>query len=273
MYSSRTFKFARGTRATTEADIKKQFKLTPAEAGLSSDKLWELAVKKVARGEPTEAFRDPLSAVQIAQLKTANSFTSDKLINFDRQSLRQLILRRRDCLVVSRSPMRPLNSSVRVRQSEHTAWRLDRVPARGEHRRLGSGVLGDRGRHVGLPNAFVSRLASKPRMGCEVIRFEQDEARGRVTAVYRTEDREYSEEADFLLCTIPLPILARVEVNPPFSHEKQRAILEVGYDSGTKVALKTKNRFWEKHNGIYGGASTTDLTTGAIVYPSDNALG
>ena len=109
-------------------------------------------------------------------------------------------------------------------------------------------------------------------MGCEVIRFEQDEARGRVTAVYRTENREDSEEADFLLCTIPLPILARVEVKPPFSHEKQRAIIEVGYDSGTKVALKTKNRFWEKGNGIYGGASTTDLTTGAIVYPSDNAL-
>ena len=91
MYSSRTFKFARGTRAITDADIKKQFKLAPAEEGFSSDDLWDLAVKKVARGEPTDAFPVPLSAVEIAQLKSANSFTSDKLINFDRQSLRQLI--------------------------------------------------------------------------------------------------------------------------------------------------------------------------------------
>src|SRR6185295_3577662 len=36
MYSSRTFLFARGKRATAEADIKTQFKLTPEEAELSS---------------------------------------------------------------------------------------------------------------------------------------------------------------------------------------------------------------------------------------------
>lgn len=272
MYSSRTFKFARGTRAITDADIKKQFKLTPAEEGFSSDDLWDLAVKKVARGEPTKAFCDPLSAVEIAQLKTANSFTSDKLINFDRQSLRQLIQAARlsggqpfsdeaiEFLLFAYGNLSIQHgaSTEFLREENIGVW--------------DPGFSEIEGGTCRLPNAFVNRLASKPRMGCVVIRFEQDEARGRVTAVYRTENREDSEEADFLLCTIPLPILARVEVKPPFSHEKQRAIIEVGYDSGTKVALKTKNRFWEKCNRIYGGASTTDLMTGAIVYPSDNAL-
>src|SRR5262249_59089781 len=91
-------------------------------------------------------------------------------------------------------------------------------------------------------------------------------------AVYRVGGRDYEEEGDSLLCTIPFPVLARIETDPPFSYEKQRAIIELGYDSGTKVALWTKNRFWEKNNGIYGGSSTTDLISGAIIYPSDNAL-
>src|SRR5262249_53937851 len=99
----------------------------------------------------------------------------------------------------------------------------------------------------------------------------QDKQRGRVRAVYRAGNDVASEEGDFLLCTVPFPILAQLQVDPPFSHEKQRAIVEMGYDSGTKVALLTKNRFWEKKDGIYGGVSTTDLMTGAIVYPSDNA--
>ena len=106
-------------------------------------------------------------------------------------------------------------------------------------------------------------------MGCEVVRLEQK--RGKVTAHYRTAAGPGKEEGDFLLCTIPFPVLAGVEADPPFSHDKRRAILEMGYDSGTKVALMTKNRFWEKKTGIYGGSTTTDLMSGAIIYPSDNA--
>src|SRR5262249_59654885 len=116
------------------------------------------------------------------------------------------------------------------------------------------------------------RLTRKPKMGCEVIRLEQDKAHGRVRAVYRVGGRDYQEEGDFLLCTIPFPVLARIETDPPFSYEKQRAIIELGYDSGTKVALWTKNRFWEKNNGIYGGSSSTDLIRGGVIYPPDNAL-
>ena len=50
-----------------------------------------------------------------------------------------------------------------------------------------------------------------------------------------------------------------------------RLIERHGYDSGTKVALMTKYRFWEKEHGIYGASSKTDLITGPIIYPSGNA--
>ena len=78
-------------------------------------------------------------------------------------------------------------------------------------------------------------------------------------------------EGNFLICTIPFPILAGIEVKPPFPSAKTRAIIEMGYDSGTKVAVLTKNRFWETNHGIFGGTSSTDMIIGSIVYPSDNA--
>jgi monoamine oxidase len=278
MYSSKTFLFARGKSATAEADIKTQFNLTLEEAELSSGELWDISVKDVARGVKTQGFSHPLSAAELKQLKTENFFTYDKLINLDRQSLRQLIQTAR--LPVEPVPenfVRPLSDeAVEFLLFAYGNLAIQHGAATEFLREENIGVWDPgfseiKGGTSRLPAAFLNRLTTKPKMGYEVIRLEQDEAGGRVTAVCRTGSGEYREDADFLLCTIPLPILARVEVAPPFSHEKQRAIIEVGYDSGTKVALLTKNRFWERKHGIYGGSSTTDLITGAIVYPSDNA--
>jgi monoamine oxidase len=267
MYSSKTFKFSRGTRTTDEAEIKKKFRLKAAEAKLSSDDLWNLSVKDIARGKSPNG----LSAPELEQLRTANSFTSPSLIKLDRQSLRQLIQEAvLDGQSLSDEAIEFLLFSFGNLSIQHGAsTEFLREENIGVWDPGFSEIIGGTSR---FPNAFLSRLISKPKMGCEVVRLEQDRARGRVGAVYRLGNREYKEEGDFLLCTIPFPTLARVEADPPFSHEKQRAILELGYDSGTKVALLTKYRFWEKNNGIYGGSSTTDLISGAIIYPSDNAL-
>jgi monoamine oxidase len=124
-----------------------------------------------------------------------------------------------------------------------------------------------------LPAAFASRLRSKPRLACEVVRLEQDPARRRAAAVYR--DRRGNTmrraEGDFLLCTLPFPVLNRLEVAPPFSPAKQRAIRELNYDSSTKVLAIASQRFWETEDGIYGGGTFTDLPSGVTYYPSDNA--
>jgi monoamine oxidase len=278
MGSPRTFLFARGKKATAEADIKTQFRLTPEEAKLSSQTLWQGSVKGVAQGEKTQGFPDPLSQDELKHLRTANTFTTDKLINLDGRSLRQLIQ-------AARLPFEPVPTTPVQQLSDEAiefilfafgnlsiqhgaATEFLREENIGVWDKEFSEIKGGASR---LPEAFLNRLTGKPRMGYEVIRLEQDETRGRVTAVCRTADGTYREEADFLLCTIPLPILARVDVAQPFSNEKQRAIIEAGYDAGTKVALLTKNRFWEREHRIFGGTSTTDLMTGAIVYPSDNA--
>lgn len=124
-----------------------------------------------------------------------------------------------------------------------------------------------------LPAAFAARLRSKPRMGCEVIRLEQDPSRRRAAAVYRDRkmNRLQRAEGDFLLCTLPFPVLNRLEVAPPFSPAKQRAIRELNYDSSTKVLAITRERFWEREDGIYGGGTFTDLPSGVTYYPANNA--
>ena len=270
MYSSKTFKFARRTKSTDETEVKKKFRLKAAEADLSSDELWKLSVKKVAQGKTENG----LSPAELEQLRTANSFASDKLITFDRQSLRQLIQEAKPKelggAALSDEAIEFLlfaSGNLSIQHGASTEFlREENIGV------WDPGFSEIKGGSSRFPNAFLSRLTSTPKMGCEVIRLEQEKAHGRVRAVYRSGNREYQEEGDFLICTIPFPILARVEADPPFSHEKQRAIIELGYDSGTKVALLTKNRFWEKNDGIYGGSSTTDLISGAIIYPSDNAL-
>lgn len=267
MYSAKTFKYARGTKSTDEAEIKKKFRLKAAEEKLTADELWNLTVKDVAQG------KHGLSRDELEQLRTANTFTSENLIRLDRQSLRQLIHDARPkevgevhlsdeaieffLFAYGNLDIQHFASTEFLREENIGVW----DPGFSE-------IVGGTSR---FPNAFLSCLSSKPKMGCEVVRIEQDAARGRVRAVYRLGGRDHQEDGDFLLCTIPFPVLARVEADPPFSHEKRRAILEMGYDSGTKVALLTKDRFWEKNNGIYGGATTTDLVSGSVIYPSDNA--
>src|SRR2546429_2277515 len=121
-----------------------------------------------------------------------------------------------------------------------------------------------------LPVALATKLRSKPRMGAQVIRLEQDPLKRKAAAVYREAGRLRRVEGDFLLCTLPFPVVARIEVAPELSGEKRRAIRELGYDSATKILAVTGRRFWEQDDHIYGGGTHTDLPTGTTWYPGDN---
>ena len=108
-------------------------------------------------------------------------------------------------------------------------------------------------------------------MGCEVVALRQSESG--VEAIYKANGgAELKRQGgDFMLCTIPLPVLARLDVAPAFSAAKRRAIANVFYESGTKVLVPTTKRVWETVDGIYGGSSATDMLIGPMFYPSDNA--
>ena len=89
--------------------------------------------------------------------------------------------------------------------------------------------------------------------------------------IYRQGGNLRKVEGDYLLCTLPCPVLSRMRVEPEFSGPKWRAVRELAYDSSTKVLAVTSRRFWEADDGIYGGGTFTDLPIATAYYPSDNA--
>ncbi len=63
--------------------------------------------------------------------------------------------------------------------------------------------------------------------------------------------------ADRVVVAVPFTLLRRIEVVPPFSEEKARAIAELSYGSSTKVFLQTRTRFWAEEG--LSGFGYTDL--------------
>ncbi|MCW2361551.1 MULTISPECIES: NAD(P)/FAD-dependent oxidoreductase [Sphingobium] len=75
-------------------------------------------------------------------------------------------------------------------------------------------------------------------------------------------------KADWCICTIPLLILAQIDMN--VGPKLAGAIRAVPYSTSVKVGLEFKRRFWEQDDQIYGGITTTDLPISQISYPSSN---
>jgi monoamine oxidase len=100
--------------------------------------------------------------------------------------------------------------------------------------------------------------------GAEVTRIRQS-SKG-VEVVYRDKASGGMEtvDADYLICTIPFPVLAKIDTN--FSPKVTKAISGVVYDHSNKVAFESP-RFWEKEQ-IYGGISFVGGPTALVWYPS-----
>src|SRR5215475_12275912 len=94
-----------------------------------------------------------------------------------------------------------------------------------------------------LPKAFAARLARKIRYGAQVVKIEWDASR--VSVLYRQAGETNRLTADYLICAIPLTLLRRIEVSPPFSPEKRRVIEQHSYESATRVFLQTKRLRWQ----------------------------
>ena len=116
-----------------------------------------------------------------------------------------------------------------------------------------------------VPRAFLPGLWKELRFGAEVCAIEQTPEGVRVH--YETDNLRQTVEGDAAIVAIPFSVLRHIEVTPEFSREKQRAIRTLHYDQSTKVFLQFRKRFWEEDDGIFGGASVTDLPIRAMYYP------
>jgi monoamine oxidase len=252
--------YMRGQRAHIK-DVhrfRRLYALQEAEREKTPDDLWADVVVRQLQAL-TDQERADLSSVtpQTAAIRA-----------LDQQSLQQL------CEAAGLSPdaiewlavSYGLEALLSSAATEHLREERDQVWAQEFHE-----IIGGTDR---LPAAFAARLRSRPRLGCEVIQVEQDPLRRRAAAIYRRHgpgNPLQRAEGDFVLCTLPVPVLGRLPFAPPLSGAKQRAIRELHYDSATKVLAVTNRRFWETDDHIFGGGTYTDLPTGVTYYPADNA--
>jgi len=81
----------------------------------------------------------------------------------------------------------------------------------------------------------------------------------------RVEHSKGVNEADFCVCTLPMPVLARIAAD--FSSAKKAALTSVNYRASVKVAFEAP-RFWETDDAIFGGLAWTDRVNENVMYPS-----
>jgi monoamine oxidase len=93
-----------------------------------------------------------------------------------------------------------------------------------------------------------------------------------VSAIRRMGDRVRIEhgkqmtEADYCICTLPLPALGRIPSD--FSPAKKAAIAKApGYLHSVKLAFEAP-RFWETDDNVFGGLAWTDRLNENVMYPS-----
>jgi monoamine oxidase len=118
-----------------------------------------------------------------------------------------------------------------------------------------------------IAKALARELDGVIQFGAKVSAVRQD-ARG-VTVAFedaRQPGRMQTATADWCLCTIPLPVLSRIELN--VGRAMKAAIAAVRYTASVKIGLQFKRRFWEEDEAIYGGITFTDLPITQISYPS-----
>lgn len=249
------YTFARGRKERNKdaAKLGELYRLTEPERRMTPDDLWAKAVGSVLGGL-SEAEKKDLLADELA---------TEKVRRLDQISLQQLAEQAGLSQEAIEFLMVAWGSETLVQSAatEHLREELEEVWAPGFDE-----VAGGTDR---LPAAFLAQLKNKPRMGCEVVRITQDRDKRRAAAVYREGGEEKRVEGDYVVCTIPLPVLSKIEADLP--GETWRAIRQLSYDSSTKVLAVCERRFWEIDDGIYGGGTYTDLPTGTTYYPADNA--
>ncbi len=115
-----------------------------------------------------------------------------------------------------------------------------------------------------IPAAFHRAIRSRVHLGAEVTRVRQNSNGAEVAIKHRASGRTTKLAADYLVVTIPLPVLARIDND--FDPAVKQAIAAAVYDHSAKVAFDAP-RFWEAEQ-IYGGLSFGGSATGVVWYPS-----
>jgi monoamine oxidase len=120
-----------------------------------------------------------------------------------------------------------------------------------------------------IAKAFEKKVSGLIRFNTEVTAIKNS-AEG-VQIVYKNKGAEQQVQADYCICTIPLPVLSNIDHN--FSSDVSRAIDRIVYIATGKMGMQFKRRFWEEDEMIYGGITHTNNVLYQLFYPSNDYLG
>ncbi|MBN8818131.1 MAG: NAD(P)/FAD-dependent oxidoreductase [Sphingomonas sp.] len=119
-----------------------------------------------------------------------------------------------------------------------------------------------------VAKGFERAVGHLVKLNSKVTAIQQDAKGVTVSYVDTKSGAKAQAKADYCICTIPLPILAQIDMN--VGPDLAAAIRAVPYSTSVKVGLEFKRRFWEQDDKIYGGITSTDLPISQISYPSSN---
>jgi len=117
-----------------------------------------------------------------------------------------------------------------------------------------------------IGEAFARRLGSVITCNAEVQQIRKTGEGVRVVWRDRVTGAESIAEAPHLICTIPLPVLRKIDAD--FSPDVAKALYGVDYVQAGKIAFQAERRFWELDDNIYGGISWTSRDITQMWYPS-----
>lgn len=117
-----------------------------------------------------------------------------------------------------------------------------------------------------IATAFEQRLRDELQLGAVVQQVRQSAEGVTVSYADSASGETRQAQADYLISTLPLPLLARLDSD--FSEPFKAALRSTHNGSATKVAWQAP-RFWERNDRIYGGLSWVDHTARILWYPSD----
>ncbi len=116
-----------------------------------------------------------------------------------------------------------------------------------------------------IVTALYERVRPSVRLGCRIQAIRRAGPDARI--IFAEGGAERVLEADHVICTLPLPVLAKIPSD--FSPPVKAAVADGArtYFSGTKVAFETR-RFWEQDDFQFGGLGWTDEINETVWYPS-----
>lgn len=117
-----------------------------------------------------------------------------------------------------------------------------------------------------IPKAFQKRLKNPIHFLSEVQSIQTADQSATVTWINTATRKTETLTADYVVSSLPLPLLAKVKNN--LGEAVNQAIASVKFGYANKVAWQAP-RFWENNDQIYGGLSFINHETYSFWYPSD----